>query len=122
MGSLAAAAAAARIAATADCILRVAALPDDAPLLKVIANPLYCVALLKVVKLPSLGVLAVNVPGDGLHVVRHRRKRLDIVPVVVDPDKEGALGGAESGVDSGARSTASVLCAAPSRGADKLEF
>lgn len=82
----------ARAVSTADCVLRVTALPDDAPLLQVIANPLHCVALLQVLKLPALGTLATHVYGDGLHVVRHRRKCLEIGEVVVDPDKEGEGG------------------------------
>lgn len=113
----------ARMVSTADCVLRVTALAEDAPLLRLIANPLHCAALLKVVKLPSLGALATHVQGDGLHVVRHRRRHVQIGQVVLDPDREGGDGEGEGGGRAGGSGgVVAALCAGPVGTKSSLDF
>lgn len=49
--------------------------------------------LLHLRKLPGLGTLAPPAPEVALHLVRHRRRRLAISPVEIDPGAMGCLGG-----------------------------
>eukprot|EP00887_Chlorella_sp_A99_P003209 scaffold9.g3209.t1 len=46
--------------------------------------------LLHLRKLPALGTAAPPAPDVALHLLRHRRRRLSISPVEVDPDAEAA--------------------------------
>jgi len=57
------------------------------------------------------------VPALSLHLVRHKRRRLAITPVEIDPDAEAAAAEA-----AGGKSAASSLCAGPPAAAHALEF
>jgi elongator complex protein 4 len=77
--------------------------------------------LLHLRKLPSLGAAAAPVPEVALHLVRHKRRRLAITPVEIDPEAELADAEAASGAG---KTAAAVLCGGPTSGGRQasLEF
>lgn len=76
--------------------------------------------LLHLRKLPTLGTMAPPVPEVALHLVRHKRRRLSITPVEIDPDAE--LVDAEAASGAG-KSVAAVLCGGPAKADSKaLDF
>ncbi len=75
--------------------------------------------LLHLRKLPSLGTIAPPAPEVALHLIRHRRRRLAISPVEIDPEAELAEAEAASGAG---RSVASVLCGGPPAADRAIDF
>lgn len=75
--------------------------------------------LLHVRRLPCLGTLVPPAPEAPLHLLRHRRRRLSITPVEIDPDAEAAAAEAAS---SAGRSVASVLCGGPPGASRTVDF
>lgn len=73
--------------------------------------------LLHLRKLPSLGAVCAPLPPVALHLVRHKRKRLAITPVEVDPDAEAA-----AAAGGGGTSAAAALCGGPVGSKTALEF
>ncbi|MEW5301754.1 MAG: hypothetical protein WDW36_004592 [Sanguina aurantia] len=66
-------------------------LTDDSPIFKLLPESTSAVALLSVAKLCSTGMVGPRLVDDVLHVVRHRRKKLVITHIQVDPDAEARL-------------------------------
>lgn len=75
--------------------------------------------LLHLRKLPALGAAAPPLPEVPLHLVRHRRRRLAITPVEIDPEAELAEAEAASGAG---RSVAAALCGGPPAAAKAVDF
>lgn len=75
--------------------------------------------LLHLRKLPALGTMAPPAPEVALHLIRHRRRRLAISPVEIDPEAELAEAEAASGAG---RSVASVLCGGPPAADRAVDF
>ncbi|GLC38028.1 hypothetical protein PLESTF_001436100 [Pleodorina starrii] len=140
---------AARLPHLVDTVLALEGLADDLPLVKLLPDPNSAVALLSVRKLSSAGTVGPRLPDGQLYVVRHKRRRLGLSPVEVDPDAEerqaeaaaraaeaaaggrGAAGGAGGGggvaaaaaAAGGRKSAAAMLCGGPpSAGNKALEF
>ena len=57
--------------------------------------------------------------GRALLQIRHRRTRLALVPIEIDPDAESAMADAEASL---AGSAASLLCAQPQAPGAALDF
>lgn len=77
-----------------------------------------CCGLLTVHKLPGLGALARPVPEAPLLLLRHRRTRLAIEELQIDPDAEAAEAAA-----AGARPPAAGLCSGgPPGAANVVDF
>lgn len=64
---------------------RFPAVPPTAPHRRLAPDAASVVGLLHLRKLPALGTLAPPAPEVALHLVRHRRRRLAISPVEIDP-------------------------------------
>ncbi|EFJ41703.1 hypothetical protein VOLCADRAFT_98299 [Volvox carteri f. nagariensis] len=77
-----------RLPHLADTVLALEGLADDLPLVKLLPDPNTAVALLSVRKLSSAGMVGPRLPDGQLYVVRHKRRRLGLSPVEVDPDAE----------------------------------
>lgn len=92
---------------------------------KLYSNPLLigacrrsCCGLLHVRKLPGLGAFARPAPEAPLLLLRHRRTRLAIEELQIDPDAEAAEAAA-----SGARAPSAGLCGGgPPGAASALDF
>ena len=77
-----------------------------------------CCGLLHVRKLPGLGAFARPAPEAPLLLLRHRRTRLAIEELQIDPDAEAAEAAA-----SGARAPSAGLCGGgPLGAASALDF
>ena len=77
-----------------------------------------CCGLLHVRKLPGLGAFARPAPEAPLLLLRHRRTRLAIEELQIDPDAEAAEAAA-----SGARPPSAGLCGGgPPGAASALDF
>ncbi|KXZ44300.1 hypothetical protein GPECTOR_70g531 [Gonium pectorale] len=139
---------AARLPHLADTVLALDSLADDSQLHRLLPDPASAVALLSVRKLCCAGMIGPRMPDGQLHVLRHKRRRLGLSVVEVDPDAEeraadaaaraaevyNAGAGPSSGVVgmadvSGAgragkagKSTAAVLCGGPPSGSKALDF
>lgn len=79
-----------------------------------------CVALLHVRKLPGLNAFARPTPNVPLYLVRHKRRKLAIEAVEVDPDAEAALAAA-AGVPGGG-TAAALACGGPAGAPKAFDF
>ena len=77
--------------------------------------------MLHVRKLPGIGALVNPQPDVARFIVRHKRRRLGIEPVDVDPDAEARL---EAAAASGGRvsSAAAALCGGPPKADKPYDF
>eukprot|EP00198_Chlamydomonas_reinhardtii_P003950 XP_001693286.1 predicted protein [Chlamydomonas reinhardtii] len=137
---------ASRLPHLADSVLGLDPLSDDSQLHRLLPDPASAVALLSVRKLCSAGMLGPRTCDGVLHVVRHKRRRLGLSVVEVDPDAEerlaeataraqeaymkggprGAAGAAGVvAAKTASKSTAALLCGgppAPGGGSKALDF
>ena len=77
--------------------------------------------MLHLLKLPAIGALAAPEPDIACFVVRHKRRRLAIEPVEIDPDAEARLDAAAGGGGSGG-SAAAALCGGPPKADKPYDF
>ncbi|KAI3429336.1 hypothetical protein D9Q98_005431 [Chlorella vulgaris] len=111
----------ARMQHFADCVVAFESVADDSDIARLAPDPASVAGLLHLRKLPSLGAAAAPVPEVALHLVRHKRRRLAITPVEIDPEAELADAEAASGAG---KTAAAVLCGGPTSGGRQasLEF
>lgn len=82
-------------------------------------------ALLSVRKACGIGMLGPRCADAGVYVVRHKRRRLALSPVEVDPDAEARQAAAEAaaGRPGAAKAAASSACGGPAAvGSKALDF
>mmetsp|Transcript_43401 Transcript_43401/g.109896 ORF Transcript_43401/g.109896 Transcript_43401/m.109896 type:complete len:400 (+) Transcript_43401:275-1474(+) len=107
----------------ADTVAHVRALRSDALMVALAPDSSTATGVLSLLRLPSCGGLGVVPlgPEGTAWLLRHKRRRLVLEEIDIDPDAEQAL--AEAGSATGA-SAVSLLCAAPAAksGAGKLDF
>lgn len=103
----------------ADAVIALAPAEEGSDMLRLATDAPTIAGLLRLVKVPSLGAMVAATPKVSLYFVRHKRRKLAITAVEVDPDAEAAE---EAGAGGG--SAASVLCGGPASkgGGDTLDF
>lgn len=72
-------------------------------------------------KLPGIGALASPQPDVARFIVRHKRRRLGIEVVDVDPDAEARLNAAAAG-DGRSGSAVAALCGGPPKADKPYDF
>ncbi|KAK9825219.1 hypothetical protein WJX74_000929 [Apatococcus lobatus] len=112
--------AAMRLQHLCDAVIALEAVAEDSSVVKLAPDPASCVALLHVRKLPGLNTFARPTPSVPLYLVRHKRRRLAIEAVEVDPDAEAALAAA-SGAPSGGPAAA-LACGGPAGAPKAFDF
>ncbi|PSC68407.1 elongator complex 4 [Micractinium conductrix] len=100
----------ARMQHLADGVVALESVADGSDIARLAPDPASVAGLLHLRKPPALGTTSRPAPDVALHLVRHRRRRLAITPVEIDPDAEVADAEATSGAG---RSAASALCGGP---------
>ncbi|KAK9866712.1 hypothetical protein WJX84_000603 [Apatococcus fuscideae] len=103
-----------------DAVIALEAVAEDSSIVKLAPDPSSCVALLHVRKLPGLNAFARPSPGVPLYLVRHKRRRLAIEAVEVDPDAEAALAAAPGAVPGS--SAAALACGGPAGAPKAMDF
>ncbi|KAL3163286.1 hypothetical protein ABBQ32_009681 [Trebouxia sp. C0010 RCD-2024] len=104
----------ARLAHLCDTVIGLEAVRDDSDIVRLIPEPASCCGLLHLQKLPSLNALGPPIPDITLFIIRHKRRRLAIQAVQIDPDAEA--GEAET------KSAAAALCGAPPKAETAFDF
>ncbi|KAL4434654.1 hypothetical protein ABPG77_002777 [Micractinium sp. CCAP 211/92] len=109
----------ARMQHVADGVIALESVADGADIVRLAPDAASVAGLLHLRKLPALGTAAPPAPEVALHLIRHKRRRLAITPVEIDPDAEMADSEAASGLG---RSVASVLCGGPPKASKLIDF
>ncbi|CAL8467548.1 g7086 [Coccomyxa elongata] len=101
-----------------DAVVVLEAFREDSGIARLLSDANSCCGLLRVRRLPALNTLSRPLPSAELYLLRHRRRRLAIEQLQVDPDAEAA----EAERASGKSSAAGLLCAGPPAAANILDF
>ncbi|BDA42805.1 Elongator complex protein 4 [Coccomyxa sp. Obi] len=101
-----------------DAVIVLEAFREDSGIARLVSDASSCCGLLRVRRLPALNTLSRPLPSSELYLLRHRRRRLAIEQLQVDPDAEAA----EAEHASGKSSAAGLLCSGPPAAAKILDF
>ncbi|KAK9909878.1 hypothetical protein WJX75_008871 [Coccomyxa subellipsoidea] len=110
--------AAVRLQHMCDAVIVLEAFRDDSGISRMVADRSSCCGLMRVRRLPALNTLSRPLPGAELYLLRHRRRRLAIEQLQVDPDAEAA----EAERATGKSSAAGLLCSGPPAASKALDF
>ncbi|EIE24544.1 hypothetical protein COCSUDRAFT_40910 [Coccomyxa subellipsoidea C-169] len=110
--------AAVRLQHMCDAVIVLEAFRDDSGIARMVSDASSCCGLMRVRRLPALNTLSRPLPAAELHLLRHRRRRLAIEQLQVDPDAEAA----EAEHASGKSSAAGLLCSGPPAATKALDF
>ncbi|KAL0050026.1 hypothetical protein WJX82_003004 [Trebouxia sp. C0006] len=103
-----------RLAHLCDTVVRLEAVRDDSDIVRLIPEPASCCGLLHLQKLPSLNALGPPIPDVTLFIIRHKRRRLAIQAIQIDPDTEAG--------ETDSNSAAAALCGGPPKADKPFDF
>lgn len=103
-----------RLAHLCDTVVGLEAVRDDSDIVRLIPEPASCCGLLHLQKLPSLNALGPPIPDVTLFIIRHKRRRLAIQAVQIDPDAEAG--------ETDSKSAAAALCGGPPKADKPFDF
>ncbi|DBA85372.1 TPA: hypothetical protein ACH3X2_006051 [Trebouxia sp. C0005] len=103
-----------RLAHLCDCVVGLEAVRDDSDIVRLIPEPASCCGLLHLQKLPSLNALSPPILDITLFIIRHKRRRLAIQAVQIDPDAEAG--------ETDPKSAAATLCGGPPKADKPFDF
>ena len=116
---------AARLQHICDAVVAVKAVRDDSSLVSLVPESASVCGLLQIRKLPRLNILARQLPAIDTLIIRHKRRRLALEAIDIDPDAEAALGnkGVALGADgTGNGSLIASLCGGIGMATTALDF
>ncbi|KAL0026942.1 hypothetical protein WJX79_001211 [Trebouxia sp. C0005] len=103
-----------RLAHLCDCVVGLEAVRDDSDIVRLIPEPASCCGLLHLQKLPSLNALSPPILDITLFIIRHKRRRLAIQAIQIDPDAEAG--------ETDPKSAAATLCGGPPKADKPFDF
>ncbi|DBA95005.1 TPA: hypothetical protein ACH3X1_002526 [Trebouxia sp. C0004] len=103
-----------RLAHLCDTVVGLEAVRDDSDIVRLIPEPASCCGLLHLQKLPSLNALGPPIPDVTLFIIRHKRRRLAIQAVQIDPDAGAG--------ETDTKSAAAALCGGPPKAETPFDF
>lgn len=88
---------------------------DMSDVVALVKDPPSCAGLLRIVKLPVVGALCCVFPDVSLYLIRHRRRRIVVQAIEMDPDAlEGPGGAAPGAAEPSSSAQTSTLSQPPS--------